>query len=303
MPASARASAAVSGRRTGTALLLMAPFFVLFVLTMLLPIGIAAYLSLFRQKAAGLGFGVPRTVFAGLSNFREVLSDPAYRDSYLHIAIFVGLEVPLVTASAVVIALLLDSVYARAKRFLQLGLFVPYLVPGVIAAILWSFLYTPQVSPVAEGFRHLGLHLDFFSPSLTYPVLVNILLWESLGYFVIIYFASLQAVPREVLEAAAIDGASEWRCAWHVKLPLIRGAVGLTALFSIIWGLQLFAEPLVISPSAAAITSSWSPNLYSYNQAFHNLNFGLASASALLLALFAAILSFVFTRVAKPWQV
>jgi multiple sugar transport system permease protein len=281
----------------------MAPFFVLFTLTVLVPIGLAAYLSLFQQRASGLGFGVPKTVFSGLDNFRAVLSDPAYRDSYVHIAIFALIEVPLVIAAAATIALLLDSIFARAKRALQLGLFIPYLVPGVIAAVLWSYLYTPQVSPIVKLLGGLGLNVNFFGAAFTYPSLVNIVLWESLGYYVIIYFASLQAIPRELLEAASIDGANEFRCAVFVKLPLIRSAVGLTALFSIIWGLQLFAEPLVLTPFSAAVSSKWSPNLYSYTEAFQNLNFGLAAASSLLLALLAAVMSFVFTRVAKPWKV
>lgn len=281
----------------------MAPFFLLFVLTLLLPIGIAAYLSLFEQKASGLGFGVPKTEFAGIDNFRRILEDAAYRDSYLHIGVFILIEVPLAIGAAVAVALLLDSVYARAKRSLQLGLFVPYLVPGVIAAVLWSYLYTPQVSPVVKLLKHLSLNVNFYGSSFTYPVIVNIVLWESLGYYVIIYFASLQAVPREVLEAASIDGATEWQAARHVKLPLIRSAVGLTGLFSIIWGLQLFAEPLVLTPVSSSVSSRWSPNLYSYTEAFTNLDFGVAGASGIVLALFAALLSFIFIRFVKPWKV
>jgi len=298
-----RSTGAVSRKRNNAALVLMAPFFLLFGLTLLLPIGIAGYLSLFEQKASGLGFGVPKTQFAGFGNFRRIFEDAAYRDSYVHIAVFILIEVPLAIGAAVTVALLLDSGYAKAKRVLQLGLFVPYLVPGVIAAVLWSYLYTPQVSPVVELLKHLSLNVNFYGASFTYPVLVNIVLWESLGYYVIIYFASLQAVPREVLEAASIDGASEWQVARQVKLPLIRSAVGLTGLFSIIWGLQLFAEPLVLTPVSSSVSSRWSPNLYSYTEAFTNLNFGVAAASGIVLALFAAILSFVFTRVTKPWSV
>jgi multiple sugar transport system permease protein len=269
---------------------------------MLIPVVIAGYLSLFQQKVSGLGFSPPHTVFSGLDNFRAVISDPAYRDSYVHIAVFVLLEVPLVLAGAATIALMLDSVHARAKRAVQLGLFFPYLVPGVIAAILWTYLYTPEVSPVVHLLARLDVHVDVFGATFTYPSLVNIVLWESLGYYVIIYFASLQAIPREVLEAAAMDGASERQCAWLVKLPLIRTALGVTALFSVIWGIQLFAEPLVLSPFSTAISSTWSPNLYSYTEAFQSVNFGRAAASSLLLAAIAATLSLLFTRVVRPWR-
>ena len=181
-------------------------------------------------------------------------------------------------AAAVSIALLLDSVYARAKRAMQLGLFVPYLVPSVIAAILWTYLYTPQVSPITKALSHLNVQVNFFGSAFTYPSLVNIVLWGVARLLRDHLFREPPGYSREILEAASIDGATERQCAWLIKLPLIRGAVGVTALFSIIWGLQLFAEPLVLTPFSADVSSTWSPNLYSYTPGVPNINFGLAAA-------------------------
>ncbi|GIH14911.1 carbohydrate ABC transporter permease [Rugosimonospora africana] len=291
-------------RGTGAALVLMAPFFVLFALATLAPIGYAIYLSLFAQRASGLGFGGTRTVWVGLDNYVRVLTDGGYTSSYLHIAVYALVAVPLVLGLSVAVALLLDSAYAFGRRAAQLGLFVPHLVPGVIAALLWAYLYTPQVSPVVSALNRLSVHVNLLGHTFSYPTLVNVVLWESLGYNIVIYYASLQAIPREMTEAAVVDGSGEWRTAWHIKLPLIRSAVALTAIFSAIGAMQLFAEPLLLSDAGAVgITPTWTPNLYAYSAAFtRSNNYGVAAAAALLLAAFAAVLSFLVSRWAKPWQ-
>ena len=290
--------------RTRAALLLIAPFLVLFSVATLAPIGYAIYLSLFAEKSSGLGFGGVERVFVGLGNFKQVLSDESYLDSYFHIAIYALFGVPLLLGLSVTIALLVDTAYARGKRFLQLGLFIPHLVPGVIAALIWVYLYTPQVSPIIKLLGTMGFQVDLLGHTFTYPALINITLWMGLGYNIIIYYASLQAVPREVIEAAVVDGAGEWRIAWNIKVPLIRGAVGLTAIFAAIAALQLFAEPLLLSKaSARSITSDWTPNLYAYSAAFTKSNqFGVAAAASLLLAGLAAGMSYLVTRFASPWE-
>ncbi|NGN93764.1 sugar ABC transporter permease [Nocardioides sp. KC13] len=291
-------------RRTGAALALISPFFLLFVVATLAPIGYATYLSLFAERSSGLGFGGTEQVFVGLDNFKQVLSDDRYLSSYLHIAIFAVVGVPLMLGLSVFVALLLDTAYARAKRFLQLGLFIPHLVPGVIAAMIWVYLYTPQVSPIIKVLGGMGFEIDLLGHTFTYPALINIVLWMGLGYNIIIYYASLQAVPREVIEAAIMDGAGEFRVAWHIKVPLIRSAVALTAIFAAIAALQLFAEPLMMAKaSARSVTSDWTPNLYAYTAAFTKSGqFGAAAAASLLLALLAAGLSWVVTRFASPWE-
>lgn len=294
-------SSAAQSRAAG---LLVTPFFLLFALVTLAPIGYAIYLSLFAQRSSGLGFGGAKTVWAGLNNYRKVLTDPTYLSSYLHTIIYGAIAVPVLLILSMAVALLLDTAYARAKRVLQLGLFTPHLVPGVIAALIWAYLYTPQVSPVIQFLSNWHVHLNLLGASFTYPSLVNITLWEGLGYNMVIYYAGLQAVPGELLEAARIDGASEWRTAWSIKVPLLRESVGLTAIFALIGALQLFAEPLLMSTmGSSSITNNWTPNLYAYTAAFtQNGTYGVAAAASLVLALLAGLLSFLVTRFAKPWQ-
>ncbi|WP_037607441.1 carbohydrate ABC transporter permease [Streptacidiphilus rugosus] len=293
-----------SVRTGGAAAALLAPFFVLFTAATLAPIGYALWLSLFKEHHSGLGFGgPPTTVFSGLGNYLDVLKDPAYRDGFVHVAVFALLYVPLMIAGSLAAALLLDSALARAKRFFQLTLFLPHVVPGIIAAIVWLYLYTPGVSPVVSALQSGGISFDLGSPFVAVPSLVNVALWEVLGYNVVVFHAALQAIPREVLEAALIDGASELRTSWSIKLPSIRSSVGLVGLFTAIGVLQLFQEPLLLQQSApAVITTQWTPNLYNWAQAFKDSNYGYAAAGSILLAVVCGLLSFAVTRLSNPWR-
>ncbi|GAA4059090.1 carbohydrate ABC transporter permease [Nonomuraea soli] len=279
-------------RRRGAITLFTAPFFVLFAGVIVAPLGYALYLSLFSEKSSGLGFGGKETVFVGLSNYLDTLADRAFTDGFLVVAGYCLIYIPLMIGGALALALLLDSGLARLSKFFQLALFMPHVVPGVIAGLIWLYLYTPGISPIIDL---LG-DVDFLGASNVLGSVVNIALWEWIGYNMIIYFAALQAIPREVIEAATIDGAGALRTAISVKLPLIRAAVITTVLFTIIGSLQLFTEPMVLDNPSDGVVSTWTPNMYAYTEAFAKNDYGQAAASSLILAGLAAALSFFVTR-------
>ncbi|MFD7919025.1 carbohydrate ABC transporter permease [Streptomyces sp. NPDC059740] len=294
----ARSRAPRRGAARGRAVtVLLTPFFVLFTAVMVVPVCYAVYLSLFTEKQSGLGFGGTTTVFSGLGNYATALGDAAFREGFLVLLGYCLLYIPLLLVGALALALLLDSALARARRLFQLAFFLPHAVPGIIAALIWVYLYTPQLSPVVQAMHAGGLGFDFLSPSGALPSVVNIALWEWLGYNVVIFYAALQAVDRSVLEAATVDGAGAWRTATAVKIPLIRASVVMVALFTVIGSLQLFTEPLILAMgSGSAVTSSWTPNMYAYSAAFSRNDYGLAAAASVLLALTAALLSYLVTR-------
>lgn len=275
----------------------LTPFFVLFTAAMIIPVCYALWLSLFTEKQSGLGFDGPRTVFDGLGNYASALGDQAFRDGFWVLLGYCAFYIPLMAGGAIVLALLLDTALARARRFFQLALFLPHAIPGLIAALIWIYLYTPQLSPVVKAMESGGIGFDFFSSQGTLPSIVNIALWEWLGYNVVIFYAALQAVDRSLLEAATVDGAGNWRIAFSIKLPLIRSSLVMVLLFTIIGSLQLFTEPLILNRgSGSAVTSTWTPNMYAYSAAFERNDYGLAAAASVLIALVAAVLSFVVTR-------
>ncbi|WP_457032893.1 carbohydrate ABC transporter permease [Kitasatospora sp. P5_F3] len=283
--------------RYGAAGALLAPFLVLFTACTLVPIGYALYLSLYTERSSGLGFGGAETVFTGLSNYTRALGDEAFRAGFLTTAQYCLLYIPLMVGLSLLLALLLDSALARARRFFQLALFLPHAVPGIIAALIWMYLYTPGISPVISALDAVGSQPDLLGSPL--PAVVNIALWEWTGYNMVIFYAALQAIPREVLEAAVVDGAGPLRTALNIKIPLIRASLTMVGLFTLIGSLQLFTEPMILHGVSPGVISTWTPNMYAYTAAFERGDYGLAAASSVLLALTAAALSFVVTRLGR----
>jgi multiple sugar transport system permease protein len=293
------------GRRRHTAapVLFLAPFLLLFSATLLAPIGYALWMSLFREQAAsGLGFGGTKTLFVGAGNYLRALDDPGFRRGFAHIALYCAVYIPVMVGGALALALLLDSALARAKRFFQLAYFLPHAVPGLIAAIIWGFLYTPGLSPVLDLLNALGADWDVLGADGAVFAMANAATWQWIGYNMVIFYAALQAVPRETLEAAVVDGAGQLRAAVSVKLPMIRSSVVLTTLFTAVGAIQLFNEPEVLRSRSAAISPDWSPVMFIYQAAFTRHDYGLAAAASLLLALLGAALSFVITRLGNRWK-
>lgn len=280
------------GRSVG---LFLAPFLVLFLIVTIVPLCYAAWLSLFTERSSGLGLGGAQREFVGLGNYVKAATDSTFQDGFITIAAYVAVYVPVMIGSALAVALLLDSGLAVARRFTQTTLFIPHAVPGLIAALIWLYLYTPGLSPVTDW---LGQGQGSAGVASTHPLLsvVNIGMWQWMGYNVVIFYAALQAIPREVIEAATMDGADRMRIALRIKAPLIRPAVAMAALFTIIGGIQLFNEPKILAQASTSITSAWTPNLYTQDAAFSRNDYGLAAAASILIALIAAVLSFAVMR-------
>nr|WP_206310657.1 sugar ABC transporter permease [Streptomyces sp. A1547] len=287
---------------TGAAGWFMAPFFLLFALVTLAPIGYAAWLSLFRAEQSGLGFGGARQVFSGIGNYTKALSDPLFLASFRHVAVYCLLYIPVMVGGALVLALLLDSALARARRFFQIAFYLPHAVPGLIAALIWLYLYTPGLSPVLDVLDSAGISWNFFGRDEALLSVVNVSAWQWMGYNMIIFYAGLQAVPRETLEAATMDGAGAVRTAFQVKVPSIRPTIILTVLFTCVGAVQLFDAPQLLQLRATEMGESWSPTMYIFSAAFKGHDYGLAAASALLLALAAGAASYVVTKLGNRWR-
>jgi multiple sugar transport system permease protein len=283
-----------------TPYLFILPFGVLFVLFFIVPILYAIYQSLYRSARSGLGLGAASVSFNGLGNYVDVIHDPNFYTSVGRVLLYGIVQVPVMLILALVLALLLDSTVVRFKAFFRLAFFVPYAVPGIIAALLWGYLYDPGLSPIVKGLQALGVPSpDFLGPGSVLWSIANIATWAWAGYNMLIIFAALQAIPSEIYESARLDGASGWRIAWHIKVPLVAPALILTCIFSIIGTLQLFNEPSVLQAISNNISTSYTPNLYAYNVAFGNNNYYYAAAISVALAVVTCVLSFGFLRVTQ----
>ena len=178
----------------------------------------------------------------------------------------------------------------------RLVFFLPYAIPGVVAGILWSYLYGPTLSPVVAAFADAGVTVDFLGQRVVLWSIANIILWSFAGYNMLIALSALQAIPRELHEAARIDGASELQLALLVKLPHLRPALVLSGTLSIIGTIQIFNEPQVLSVLSPFVTSKYVPTMAALDAAFGRNDFGLAAATSVVIAAIAGVLSMVYYR-------
>ncbi|MEU1200882.1 sugar ABC transporter permease [Streptomyces sp. NPDC005813] len=297
------ATSALRRSQRRAAALFVVPFFVLFAAVMVAPIGYAVWMSLFQEHSSGLGFGGTRRVFSGIGNYTKALSDAGFRDSFVHIALYCALYIPVMIGGSLLLALLLDSAMARAKRFFQLALFLPHAIPGLIASLIWIYLYTPGLSPVLDRIDALGGSWDFYSNDHVLSSMVNLCAWQWIGYNMVIFYAALQAVPREVIEAAVVDGAGALRTALRIKVPLIASALVMTVLFTCVGAIQIFTEPKLLNQRGApSVDTEWSPTLFIWKAGFVQHDYGLAAAASLLLALLGVVLSYLVTRLGNRWK-
>jgi multiple sugar transport system permease protein len=302
----ASATSAPSGRpgkrrsaRSGAAKgwLFNLPYILGFLGVYVAPVVYAVWQSTQKQMRSGLGFGTPRTVFAGFGNFSTVLSDSGFWSSVVRVILIAVVEIPIVLGLALLMALLLDVVGRRTAKYFRFGFLVPYMVPGVVATLIWLYLYSPVASPFVSAAKSLGTTIDFFGSVTTYFSLGNVLVWEQIGFNMILISAALQAVPRELFEAARLDGAGETRIAWSVKVPAVRPVLVFTGMFSIIAMLQLFTEPLILRQlNPGAISTTFTPMQSIYTSTFSDLDYDYAAAMSVVLALVTGVLAFVFYR-------
>src|SRR5690606_38538545 len=206
--------------------------------------------------------------FAGLSNYIAALTNVNFIESIGRMILFGVVQVTVMIVAATVLALLLESAAAKWPGFFRATYLLPYGIPGVIATIPWSFLYVPGLSPIVDVLQVVGINIDFLGPNMVLWSIANIVTWTYTGYNMLIIIAQLKSIPGELYEAAKIDGASSFRVAMAIQLPLIRPALMLTIIFSIIGTLQLFAEPRLLQTMSAGITSEYTPNMSSYAFAF-----------------------------------
>lgn len=275
----------------------LGPFLAFYVFTVIIPVIMAVGYSFGRIERDGVfGEQGARQAFAGLDNYVAALSDQAFLMSFGRMLLFGVVQVPIMIVAVTILALILESSKARFPEFFRAAYFLPYGVPGVIAAILWSFLYIPGLSPIVAGLEALGLSVDFLAPETVLWSIANIVVWNMAGYNMLIIIAQLKAIPGEIYEAAQLDGAGPLRVALAIQVPLIRPALMLTVIFSIIGTLQLFAEPNILRTLSAGIDSKYTPNLTAYTYAFQYDEVGLAAAQAVIIAVFGFVLSLIALR-------
>ncbi|MDG4829412.1 sugar ABC transporter permease [Solwaraspora sp. WMMD1047] len=282
-----------------TPYLLVAPFFLLFAVFGLIPIIFNAVVALRtwrldNQDANG---------WAGLENFDRLLTDDRFWNALLNtFGIFVLSTVPQLFL-AIVIASLLNR-QLRAQTWFRVGVLLPYITPITASTLLFSVFFASGENGTANWLLGLvGINeqdpLNWrsakWSSWLAIAVMVN---WKWIGYNALLYLAAMQAIPRDIYEAAAVDGAGAWRQLWRITVPMIRPVVIFTVVLSTIGGLQLFTEPMLFEPNAqqalGGANGEWQTIAqYIYRVGWKELNLGYAAALSWALFLIIVIVAAV----------
>lgn len=272
-------------------LIFVAPFVLFFVAFYVLPIVWSLYLALHMEQ--GLV-----SSFVGFRNFALAFTDSSFYQGLKTVLLFAVIQIPVMLIVGVSLTLLLDSGMVYGHKVLRLAMFVPYAVPSVVSALVWGYLYTPSISPVSALLKTLGMpHVNFLGTGMVLVSIMNIVTWEFTGNHIVVFHSALQAQSKELQEAAEVEGANWFQIATRIKLPVLRPAVTMIGLFSIVGTLQLFNEPYIVS-TLVSLSPSFTPNMYIYNVAFQYGNVNYASALAFMLAIITVALSFVIMRYA-----
>ena len=277
--------------------LYISPFFILFAVTGLFPLVYTAWVSLHNWNLIG-GQGK----FTGLENYAFVVAQPYFWNAVGNtFSIFVLSSLPQVVI-ALVIAAVLDA-NLRARTFWRMGVLVPFVVAPVAVGLIFNNLFADQFGLVNEMLKAAGLgpvrwHSDSLSSHLAIATMVN---FRWTGYNALIFLAAMQAIPRDVFEAATIDGAGRLRQFFSVTVPMLRPTVIFVVITSTIGGLQIFDEPRVFDQSGlGGADRQWQTlTTYIWELGWGQRNFGRASAVAWLLFLIIvliALLNFLITK-------
>jgi raffinose/stachyose/melibiose transport system permease protein len=270
----------------------MLPALALYTLFVLFPIVQAARFSLFDWNGLEA-----LDQFVGLANFERALADPVFLGAVSHNAIIVVLSLAVQIPFALGLALMLNRRF-RGRAVLRLIFFAPYVIAEVITAIVWSLLLQPN--GLAEHFMTaIGLgdayHPWLASPGTVLIALFFVITWKYFGFHMILLLAGLQGIPREVEEAAAIDGASRWQGIRYITLPLLGPTIRVSVFLSIIGSLQLF-DLVWVTTRGGPVNASTTMAVYMFDRGFVRFQFGYGSAVAVILFLICFVLALAYQR-------
>jgi multiple sugar transport system permease protein len=260
------------------ALLLMAPFLLLYLLFIIGPSIYMIIMSFFDGSLVQSGLGP----FAGLRNYGEALSSPAFWQSMWHTLWFTILTTPPLVILAFVFALLADRV-TRGRWFFRLAFFLPYVLPSAVVALIWMWLYTPEIGLLGRVVTAFGFPEPSWlgNPSLAMWSLALTTVWWTLGFNFVLYLAGLQDIPRDLYEAASIDGAGPWQQIRKITIPMLARTTTLVVVLQIIASLKVFDQMYIMTSGGPNFSTR--PALeYIYDEAFTNFRVGYASAASTL---------------------
>ncbi len=240
---------------------------------------------------------VTTPTFAGTDNIRLLIHDGRFWRAVANTLVFLSIHVPLQIITALALALALNRQLA-GRSFWRAAFFLPVVISGAVVAILWSNLYATDVGLINHLLVKIGISPVpwLTDPRTAMPAIAVMVTWKNVGFYVIIYLAGLQYIPRSCQEAIEIEGATAWQRFRYLTLPSLLPQTILVVTLSTINGFQLFIEPYVMT-GGGPLRRTYSVVLYLYNNAFAYQKMGYAATIGVALALIIGVVVLVQRRV------
>jgi multiple sugar transport system permease protein/raffinose/stachyose/melibiose transport system permease protein len=247
----------------------------------------------------------PRYRYIGLDNYIEIFSSGRFfsalwRTLFLTLLISVGENL-----TALVLALALDKV-RWCKGFLRALFYVPVLISGIVSGFIWLTMYNWNFGIINSILRQMGLGglaVNWIGdPDIVLFSLAFTIIWKGAGYYMVIYLAGLQGIPKDCLESATMDGANSWQSFWHITFPLLTGSLTINFTLSLINGLKIFDQIVVMTNGGPGFASETITYLI-YRVAFSESRQGFGTAMAVVLFALIFMLNGMQSRILRRREV
>lgn len=257
------------------------PFFLLLIVFTIGPAVYSLWMSLQSDRTGS---------FIGLDNYKTVIQDSDFQAASGVIWQAVYTLAPFFCIVATTIALILDGRAGWAKGAIKLLIFLPFAIPATASTILWAYNFSPDSSVFSSVLHAAGVQnvFAFATPSALPYAIMNIVVWQNIGAWVVVLTASLAGIPQEIIEVARLEGAGALALSLRIKLPLMAPVVILMVVSVTSYVLTLITEPYLLQ-QALQVPATYTPNMWAYNISFQSGAFDLAAAAAMLLLLVSSL--------------
>ncbi|MFG2604276.1 carbohydrate ABC transporter permease [Streptomyces sp. NPDC048514] len=301
-PARPRAGAATvtSPRRRGgrsTPWLYLAPALVVLGALLVYPVYQLGLISLFHYTQAQVSGGEP-AAFRGFGNYTDLFSDGQFWRVLLATVVFAAACVASTLAVGCALAVLLTRVRAVPRLALMLAALGAWATPAVTGSTVWLFLFDPDFGPV-DRLLGLGDHSWTYGRYSAFLLVLLEVVWCSFPFVMVTVYAGIRSVPAEVLEAAALDGASQWRIWRSVLAPMLRPILTVVTIQSVIWDFKVFTQIYVMTNGGGIAGQNLVLNVYAYQQAFASSQYGLGSAIGVVMLLLLLAVTLGYLRLLR----
>jgi N,N'-diacetylchitobiose transport system permease protein len=281
-------------RRVWTPLWLLLPAAVILGTLFVYPMWQLGLLSVLDFRQAQVSGGQP-TRFVGLANYAQLLGDTRFWSVLGATVCFAAACVLATLAVGAGLAVLLTRISRVPRLLLSLAAMAAWAVPAVSGSTVWMFLFDTDLGLVNQTLGVTGFNW-MYDRYTAFALVGAVVVWHSFPFVMVTLYAGIEAIPKSVLEAAAIDGASAWRTFWQIMVPVLRPLLAIVVVQSIIWDFKVFTQIYVMTRGGGIAGQNLTLNVWAYQQAFAASEYGLGAAIGVVMMVILLVVTLLYLR-------